>query len=958
MNEGHNKKPKNKNTKKIKNFDTNSSLPNIKKINSIKEIMSSENAKLLLKKELEVRLSKLFSSQSSLIGYKYDVDSLLKELYINKDDLFHIVLEFLSKTSKKDEEIRIIASYLFSMQGLTNLLSKTINLEEDKNNKEKNLLNNLLVLGSTLLYEKFPKNNVMIRFGEKGSKAYINLSGSVAVLIKKAYKLLLNKEEYSYYLANLIRYNEFELANLVINENYKIFPLKIIDDINEKEQSKKNLISLTSIKEDNKNMSLNNFHTDNLENNIYSFEKASTKDISSKNLCSKTSGKENENKEEEKNNPKFKLNKEKERPKHNSVNCIIFSSELLEKNQLKMINKKIINKCTVEEYIERLNVIKDFNFNEEEFNKKYESATDRAYFTIYSYIKVVELPKGSLFGEMALNNKNSQRNATIITLDECHCGVLNKKTYDNCLKNGAEKNLHDILYFIVELPIFKGIPTSIFFKKYYTSLSRNSINKCNKIINQGEKPEYIILLKSGQYVINTYDSLYNITNLMIYYAQINKKLKNRKNIINKIFLMLKETNKLIMENERFKNYYFSKNIYKVGVLSNPDIIGYNEYLDQNGLYAFNIEPITLNNDVFLLKNAFYEDIVKKNEIVKNNQEEIFYSKLDLLFERLYNMRNAEINSFLDYRAREEITITINREINDLFLDRIKFKRTKKFNSIDNKIKLKDNKNKTNINININTENNYLDSIQKSNIASKQSKTKIPLLKLKESFKTDNNIHINNNINITKYDKDNSKRLKSSKFLELTDNKGKLYSYNLLNKNYKNKTITNFSNHNHKINKLNKTKNKEIKIDNNSQKNIKNKKKDFDGVCLSNMILEDIKEKIKFPINNGNKNIFKRNRNKNIRKYILSEIYNSDNNYKNKKESEKSIPTMSKDYLKTITIYKSKKDKKDESNRNIFNLKQYNEKEKINYDIERNNYYKKTVSKRINLFFGTKKFYNI
>jgi hypothetical protein len=445
---------------------------------------------------------------------------------------------------------------------------------------------------------------------------------------------------------------------------------------------------------------------------------------------------------------------------------------------------------------------------------------------------------------------------------------------------------------------------------------------------------------------------------MIYYAQINKKLKNRKNIINKIFLMLKETNKLIMENERFKNYYFSKNIYKVGVLSNPDIIGYNEYLDQNGLYAFNIEPITLNNDVFLLKNAFYEDIVKKNEIVKNNQEEIFYSKLDLLFERLYNMRNAEINSFLDYRAREEITITINREINDLFLDRIKFKRTKKFNSIDNKIKLKDNKNKTNINININTENNYLDSIQKSNIASKQSKTKIPLLKLKESFKTDNNIHINNNINITKYDKDNSKRLKSSKFLELTDNKGKLYSYNLLNKNYKNKTITNFSNHNHKINKLNKTKNKEIKIDNNSQKNIKNKKKDFDGVCLSNMILEDIKEKIKFPINNGNKNIFKRNRNKNIRKYILSEIYNSDNNYKNKKESEKSIPTMSKDYLKTITIYKSKKDKKDESNRNIFNLKQYNEKEKINYDIERNNYYKKTVSKRINLFFGTKKFYNI
>ena len=956
MNENNKKHLIRKSTKNIKTNDITGSVPIRKpKSHSIREMMSSENAKYLIKRELGERLSKLFSSESSLIGYKYDIESLLSELYISKDDLFHIVLEFLSKTSKKEDEIRIIASYLFSMQGLTNLLLKTINLEEDKTNKEKHLLNDLLVLGSTLVYEKFPKSHILIRFGEKGSKAYINLSGPVAVLIKKAYKIGLTEEEYLLYLANLIKYNEYELVNLVINENYQTFPVKIIDDINEMDYSKKNIVSSVSVKDVLKfNNTFNRFQIDNLGKS-YSLEKKSSKEIADHTLKNKNKEKLNKIKEDQKTNPKFKLNQENEKKREiSSSPFVILASELMSKNNLKRINKKSINRCSVEEYIKRINPIKNFEYNEEEFNKKYGNEKEKIFFTIYSYIKVVELPKGSLFGEMALNNKNSQRNATIITLDECHCAVLNKKAYNNCLKNGAEKNLHDILYFIVELPIFKGIPTGVFFRKYYTSLSRNSIYKSNKIINQGEKPEYIILLKSGQYMVTTYNSLFNITNLMIYYLQINKKIRDRKNNINKVLIMLKETNKLISENEIFKNFYFSKNIYKIGKISYPDIIGYNEYLDQGGLYAFSIEPRTLSNDVFLLKNEFYEDIVRENEIVRNNQEEILYSKLDLLFERLYNMRNTEISTFLEYRAKEEIGATINKKINEFYDDKIKFKRTKKFNTIDNKIKLKENKHKNNLKINI--ENNYLDSYKKSNIYLKQSKEKMPLLNLKESLKTESNYYISSyNMNRTKYEHDSRQAEKFNKFLESTDNKAKIYSYNLSQKNFKNKTITHFSTYNSriKIDILKEKYDNKKKIEKYSHKSIKNKKKKFDGVCLNNMILEDIKEKIKFSFNNDNK-IIRRNKSNKIKKHILCNT----NNVNNKRENEKSIPLISEDYLKTIKKTENT-NKVCNSDRNIFNLKQYNEKkEKINYDIERNNYYKKTVSKRLNLFFGTKKFYNI
>ena len=77
-------------------------------------------------------------------------------------------MEFLSKSTKKENEIRIIASYLFSMQGLTNLLLKTI----DNNNKEQSLLNDLLALSNSLIYEKFPKNYVLIPFGEISKYSY------------------------------------------------------------------------------------------------------------------------------------------------------------------------------------------------------------------------------------------------------------------------------------------------------------------------------------------------------------------------------------------------------------------------------------------------------------------------------------------------------------------------------------------------------------------------------------------------------------------------------------------------------------------------------------------------------------------------------------------------------------------------------------------------------------------
>ena len=171
----------------------------------------------------------------------------------------------------------------------------------------------------------------------------------------------------------------------------------------------------------------------------------------------------------------------------------------------------------------------------------------------------------------------------------------------------------------------------------------------------------------------------------------------------------------------------------------------------------------------------------------------------------------------------------------------------------------------------------------------------------------------------------------------------------------------FFKQNLKSHKNSKSKFKKIlKFEKYSQNVKNNKKNDFDGICLNNMILEDIKDQIHFTFANDKK-IIKRNRNKKkeFKNLIFSEkLFNSVKNSKNKKENEKLLPPTEIEYLKTMPssrLNKEKLDKKNENNSNLILLNLNNDIEKINYDIERSKYYKKTISKRMNFFFGKKNF---
>jgi hypothetical protein len=182
------------------------------KTSPLKLKFSPKSEKNVVKKVYSEKLEKLFSHPPSNFGYKSDIESIMDELALSKEQLFRMVINSLSRSSRTNPEIRIIASYLFLMQDLLKLLKA-----KGPEKRENLLLKDLLTLAENVDYEKSQKDTVLMRYGEKGNNAFIILDGKVDVLIESYFYKSIGDKTYLYYLANLIKYQEYGLVNNIIN---------------------------------------------------------------------------------------------------------------------------------------------------------------------------------------------------------------------------------------------------------------------------------------------------------------------------------------------------------------------------------------------------------------------------------------------------------------------------------------------------------------------------------------------------------------------------------------------------------------------------------------------------------------------------------------------------------------------------------------------------------------------
>jgi CRP-like cAMP-binding protein len=141
---------------------------------------------------------------------------------------------------------------------------------------------------------------------------------------------------------------------------------------------------------------------------------------------------------------------------------------------------------------------------------------------IFVYHHIHNLVTGSKFGDVAFQKQGQKRMATIITIDDCHLAVYNKKFYDDWLCKIDDNNIKMQVNFFATFPVFKNMNKNYFQNNYFYLFSRIQMTRGDKIITEGLEPDYIYFLKEGEYELSFRKSILDMTDMIEQYTGVKK----------------------------------------------------------------------------------------------------------------------------------------------------------------------------------------------------------------------------------------------------------------------------------------------------------------------------------------------------------------------------------------------------------------------------------------------------
>lgn len=822
----------------------------------------------LVKKLLSKEITDEMKDESSLIYLLMNGPNKYKGDNKNKDKLIEIMKYLLEKHQKNERDILIIKTFILK-------IDKLVSLFESSNITKFEIIINKL--SNQLKFEEYKENNIICKEGDRGEKLYISLKGESDVLIQKEgkdgectkfeyikYLIILylyqemnmitkiiyyNKQEmkveerciltlfivfrfykyfkdYNFYLStSKKRYDQSNIFEFVINEKkvkdfiYKKYDYPVEDSVNIFEYSHKLIKELFHFYE-NQIKEINEKYEDKIDD---SFEDIMNKKPT---IFFKPTDLKELSTYAEYHRAKIRRNK-KLKENEDILNKI---------NSITEIPKKIIYNDNIKSYIERTdfnNILRYIKENQSNFNGISLNLKEAKQPIKYFYYSEVNLIKeGNIFGELALNNKNKKRTATIIAKKECYFAVLSKKVYDSYIKVAQIKSRIRKVLFFTEGPIFKGITPANFLNEFYFRIKRLECHKGKILFNKGSIRNKAYFIVKGEFEISAKLTLNDIGEMIEKLGGMcdNKKEKYLCNLY-----------------DEFNNYYFNKQMnIKFFVLKKNEIIGLDDMV-LNDIHLFDCKCISVDeSEIYEYEYKKYEEALRDNETVNKNNANFVNMRRKLLIENLFEQRNSLVElEYKKIKMEEEMKkklshVDLTKKINILntlmkkveyndndktsgpiaILEKYKKKRRKKLHLDD----ISKNNDNDNSNDDDNSANNSQNNNSKDEIKGCAS-SKNNLINLNK-FSSEKNIMTKNLLDKENGDKNSGKlgKKKSMYFPKIMSEKNlKLYDLGNLGRIFdKNKNINNINNIINDKDKILKEKEKKNEVKyNNLQINTKN-----------------------------------------------------------------------------------------------------------------------------------------
>lgn len=622
----------------------------------------------------------------------YNSKQLEKELFFQKnygdrETLFYVSLPSFKKSleQKNETDNKIISLYLNQMKKFVELLKK-VSSNNSTNSNEKNINSDDFIelinkVSTHILYLYMPASRILMRYGDEGEKFYILLNGTVTIIVPRKKSVNISLNEYYRYIALLIIYKEQQILKQVVRENKNANYLEIpgIDYFFVLSNDENPLILMRNIylnriyKKKYSNQTLQNFNNDKL-NKIFDKKKMKRRNSDFH---------------------KKKLNFKQLENEYKKVEDILYT--YLTEEEMLFYHKSLIeekydifeidddNVVSPEQYVKRIQNYKysrDIIKNKEVENKeeKLGLVTTNDKFVklfIYEYNILVELNSGDMFGEAALSAPSLKRNATIMTVTDCHFGCLNRKIYKKHIQKATETNKKNIINYICSTGIFNKFPKEIMSKKFFSTFVFKKNKKNDLLIKQKEINNNVILTKEGIYEIIFNGSLYDIYNLInIYHNNLltfdKKNDVQNEEINNKINKMKEQEIKIqkFIGNEIHKIEEF-----KILLIDSPSTFGLKEteekitVKDKAGNISYHYMSYydvkcnsTKSEYIIIDKNAFYKQIYATEYTVQESSKCITRQFITKIINRLLNIRLGKIYNILLMRG-------FNKDSKNIFYDK-------------------------------------------------------------------------------------------------------------------------------------------------------------------------------------------------------------------------------------------------------------------------------------------------
>ena len=649
----------NNNVNRIITLNDNIDVINNKNNNNIPKKQSSDKSNLisinyiseyrLQKKRKEHELEQEIQSMAKILLSKEEIKNENSLIYLlinntkrfseeNKEKLIEIIKYILLKQNKTEEDTLIIKTYFLKNEKLAALILPT------------NIINSEVLinkLSNQLKFEEYKENSIICKEGDKGEKLYIVLKGKSGVLVQKEGKGgECTQFEYIKYLIILYLYQEMSMITRIIYYNKKVMKLeercvltlfivfrfyKYYKDNNfflsesKKVYDKDNIYEFIINEKKLKNFiyqkydypvedSANIFdYSQKLIRELYDFYERKIEEIT-KNFDENQENFFNESQIQRKPSIFFKPG--------NFTELNIFSQYYktkIKKNKKLRNNEDIFNKVfsiseipkeiiyndNINDYIKRIdfnqimkNIEEDsINFHNDTLKLKEAKQPIRYFY----YSEVNSIKEENMFGELALNNMNKKRTATIITKEKSYFAILSKKVYDSYLKIAQLKSRIKKMLYFTEGPIFKGLLPGTFLNKYFFRIKNIECPKGKILFNRDDLRNKIYFIVKGEFELNGKMTLNEISEIIEKLGGIcdNKKEKY-----------------LCRLYDEFKKFYLNNKINtKVCVINKNKVIGLDD-MCINNKYIFDCKCISTDEtEIYEFDYKNFEDALKENELI-------------------------------------------------------------------------------------------------------------------------------------------------------------------------------------------------------------------------------------------------------------------------------------------------------------------------------------------------------